>query len=92
MDAGESEDRIRAHVLLCRLALLLVRIIENKTGERWGGIRKEMQRIFIGYYKSKDGRFKQVSTVSNKQREWLNRLGLKAPPTLLDVSILSENA
>jgi len=29
------EDRIRAHVLLCWLALLLVRVIENGTGRTW---------------------------------------------------------
>lgn len=86
------EDRIRAHILLCWLALLLVRIIENKTGERWAGIRREMQRIFIGDFKAKDGRFKQVSKLNNKQREWLNRLGLKAPPTLVDIRIKGENA
>ena len=29
------EDRIRAHVLLCWLALLLIRIAETATGETW---------------------------------------------------------
>ena len=29
------EDRIRAHVLLCWLALLLIRIIETTTATTW---------------------------------------------------------
>ena len=29
------EDRIRAHVQLCWLALLLIRVVENATGESW---------------------------------------------------------
>jgi hypothetical protein len=29
------EDRIRAHVQLCWLALLLIRVIENATGDTW---------------------------------------------------------
>ena len=33
------EPRIRAHVLLCWLALLLVRVAERRTGRDWGGCR-----------------------------------------------------
>ena len=31
------EDRIRAHVILCWLALLLIRVVENTTGRPWAG-------------------------------------------------------
>src|SRR5690606_7069998 len=34
------EDRIRSHILLSWLALLLVRIAEVKTGETWNVLRK----------------------------------------------------
>jgi len=33
------EDRIRAHVTLCWLALLLARIIENACGQTWPVLR-----------------------------------------------------
>ncbi|MDP2930115.1 MAG: IS1634 family transposase, partial [bacterium] len=39
-----KEERIRAHVLLCYLALLLVRIAERETGETWDHIRSVMER------------------------------------------------
>jgi hypothetical protein len=39
------EDRIRAHVLLCWLALLLIRIIENLAGSTWHRVRPELQRL-----------------------------------------------
>ena len=42
-----KDDRIRSHVLLCFLALLLVRIAETKTGLSWPRIRKEMQRLHL---------------------------------------------
>ena len=29
------EERIRAHVILCWLALLLIRVAENETGQPW---------------------------------------------------------
>ena len=41
------EDRIRAHVLLCWLALLLIRVAETAAGEpwTWNRIRAELQRL-----------------------------------------------
>jgi hypothetical protein len=36
------EHRIRAHVLLCWLALLLIRIIENATGTTWARAREDL--------------------------------------------------
>jgi transposase len=33
------EDRIRAHILLCWLALLLIRVAETSTGHTWNRIR-----------------------------------------------------
>src|SRR5206468_12447125 len=41
------EDRIRAHVLLCWLALLLIRVAETTAGGSWtwNRIRAELQRI-----------------------------------------------
>ena len=38
------EHRIRAHVLICWLALLLVRVAEQHTGQTWHRIAAEMQR------------------------------------------------
>ena len=35
------EDRIRAHAGLCWLALLLIRIVENATGDSWRSVRDE---------------------------------------------------
>ena len=37
------EDRIRAHVILCWLALLLIRVTENTAGQPWNRIRAELQ-------------------------------------------------
>ena len=39
------EERIRAHVLLCWLALLLVRVAENQAGQTWLTMRRELDRI-----------------------------------------------
>ena len=44
---GYREDRIRAHVQLCWLALLLLRVIENATGDTWRTIRHELDRMHL---------------------------------------------
>jgi hypothetical protein len=39
------EHRIRAHVLICWLALLLTRIAERSYGQSWRNIRRETSRL-----------------------------------------------
>ena len=74
------EDRIRAHVLLCWLALLLVRIIENATGETWTSVKTVMDRMKLVKFKSKDGSFLQRTDTTPRQKSILSSLELKEPP------------
>jgi hypothetical protein len=53
------EERIRAHVLLCWLALLLVRVAENTTGQTWPDMRRELDRIHLGTFTGSAGTFRQ---------------------------------
>ena len=78
-----KDDRIRAHVLLCWLALLLVRIAENETGLTWSRLRTEMQRLHIGEFITKDGRILQRTELTQSQRNILKKLDIK-PPKLLE--------
>ena len=41
------EPRIRAHVLLCWLALLLIRVAERRTGLTWRRIALELGRVHV---------------------------------------------
>ena len=55
------EDRIRAHVLLCWLALLLIRIIETPTGHRPGtGSGAELDRLHAVTFTGPTGTFRQT--------------------------------
>jgi hypothetical protein len=45
------EDRIRAHILLCWLALLLIRIAETRTGHTWTTLRTEVERIHVAFHR-----------------------------------------
>ncbi len=82
-----KEERIRAHVLLCYLALLLVRIAEQETGETWDQIRAVMERCHLGEFSSKDGRVFQRTELTSDQVNILNRLKIAAPPEVLDVRL-----
>jgi len=50
MQAGSTRNRIRAHVMLCWLALLLARITKSAADRTWPEIRHEMQRIHVGTF------------------------------------------
>jgi hypothetical protein len=41
------EDRIRSHVQLCWLGLLLIRVAENATGDIWRNLRHELDRMHL---------------------------------------------
>jgi len=82
-----KEERIRAHVVLCYLALLLVRIAEHEMGETWDHIRSVMERCYLGEFSSKDGRVFQRTELTSDQANILNRLKIAVPPEVLDVRL-----
>jgi hypothetical protein len=53
------EERIRAHVILCWLALLLIRIIETTTGDTWNNVRRHLDRLHVGTFTGPAGTFRQ---------------------------------
>jgi transposase len=73
------EERIRAHVLLCWLALLLVRVAENTTGKTWPVMRRELGRIHLGTFTGPAGTFRQSTELTKPARDLLARLGIDAP-------------
>jgi len=82
-----KDDRIRSHVLLCWLALLLVRVAEVETGLSWGRIRTEMERLHLGEFISKDGRILQRTELTNEQRNILKKLKITPPKAFKKISV-----
>ncbi len=74
-----KDDRIRSHVLLCWLALLLVRIAELETEMTWPRVRTEMERLHLGKFLHKDGHILQYTELTKNQRNILKKLKI-APP------------
>jgi transposase len=80
-----KDDRIRSHVLLCWLALLLVRISEVETGQTWPTIRRQMQQQNLVYLFGKNGRVLQHTEPTSQQRNILNKLKINPPKRILKV-------
>jgi hypothetical protein len=76
------DDRIRAHVLICFLALVLVRLAETRTAETWRTIRAELGQIRQGHFQSADGEFTQTSELTARQHALHTTLGVPEPPRL----------
>jgi hypothetical protein len=75
-----KEERIRAHVILCWLALLLVRVAETSCGDTWPGLRRELERIKLGTFAGPAGTFCQRTELTSPQRAILAKLQLDEPP------------
>jgi len=80
------EDRIRAHVLLCWLALLLIRIAETRTGDTWANLRRELQRLHLGTFSGPAGTIRQRTDTTHTQRKILAALDIDEPPKFFDIT------
>jgi transposase len=74
-----KEERIRTHVTLCWLALLLVRILERESGQSWERVRRILERIHLLEVETREGRILQRTELTEEQRELLKGLGMKPP-------------
>ena len=81
------DDRIRSHVLICWLALLLVRIAEVETGQTWPTIRRQMQQQNLVDLFGRNGRILQHTELTQDQRIILKKLKIKAPKRILKTDI-----
>src|SRR5690606_13332115 len=79
------EDRIRAHVLLCWLALLPVRVAETSTRRTWPAMRSELQRLHAVTYTGAAGTAVQTTEPTKTHRDLFAALGLEAPKRILDL-------
>ena len=80
------EERIRAHVLLCWLALLLIRIAENQAGQTWPAMRRELQRISLGTFTGPAGTFRQRTEIPKAARNLLTALNIGVPPKIHELT------
>ena len=80
-----KSDRIRAHVLLCWLALLLIRIVENETGMTWFQVRKMLKQINLVSLQLQEGVVHQSTALTKEQSHVYHSCKVKAPPKIIQL-------
>jgi hypothetical protein len=80
------EDRIRAHVLLCWLALVLIRIIETTTNATWNTLAAELRRLHVITYSGPAGTFQQRTELTEAQRAIYTALNLAPPKKIIELA------
>lgn len=73
-------DRIKAHVLLCWLGMLLIRVAETETGTTWFQIKKTIANIQLGILELPDGVAHQTSKLSSRQKNLYKQINVDPPP------------
>jgi hypothetical protein len=81
-----KEERIRAHVILCWLALLLARVAENTCGQTWPELRRQLDRIAVGTFTGPAGTFRQRTEITRPQHDILDKLGVDPPPRIYQLT------
>lgn len=80
-----KEERIRSHVLLCWLALLLIRVAENETSRTWRNIRRETDRMHLVEFTGGDGHVLQRTETTPAQASIFSSLDMKEPPRFFKI-------
>jgi len=78
-------ERIRAHVLLCWLAMLLIRVAENESGRTWFQIKKDLDKLQVGIHRTRAGEVWQSNNPSDRLKELFEALKLRLPPRILSL-------
>jgi Transposase DDE domain len=76
------EHRIRAHVLLSWLALLLIRVAERQTNQTWRRIALELGRLHLVTLTGPAGTIAQTTELTDLQRELYAATGVQPPPRI----------
>jgi hypothetical protein len=80
------EDRVRAHVILCWLALLLVRVIETTTAMTWHHIREHLDELHVGTFTGPAGTYRQRTETTKPQRDLFAKLDLTPPKKIIELA------
>jgi transposase len=80
-----KDERIRCHIFLCFLALVMARIVETKTKKTWAHVRREMSRMFYGKFIHENKTIAQLTELTPEQKSILASLDIKEPSTIVDI-------
>jgi len=77
------DDRIRSHILICWLAMILIRYAENVTERSWYQIEKALADITAGLIESDKVNFWYCSDISDEAKAIFEQLNIVLPKKVL---------
>jgi hypothetical protein len=80
------ERRIRAHVLICWFALLLIRVAERQTGQTWRRIALELQCLHQVTLTGPDVTVQQTTPPSGLAQQILAATAVKPPARITAIT------
>ncbi|CAB4953675.1 unannotated protein [freshwater metagenome] len=80
------EHRIRAHVLICWLGLLLIRVAERQSGQTWRRIALELQRLHQVTLCGPDGTVVQTTPPTPLAAQILAATNVTTPPQITAIT------
>ncbi|MFQ6033977.1 MAG: transposase, partial [Candidatus Bipolaricaulia bacterium] len=78
-------ERIVAHVHLCVLAYLLMRVMENRTQESWGRARERLERISLSRIEGGQAAVLETKRLSLSEQDFLKKCGVVPPPRIVEL-------
>jgi hypothetical protein len=81
-----TPERITAHVHICVLAYLLVRVAENRAQPGWEQVREQMERISLTELTTDCASVLQTKALTRPERDLLNCCKAPLPPQIMQVT------
>ena len=80
-----KEQRIRSHILLCWLAMLMIRIAEQESQMTWFQMKKIFNKFHLGALKTPQGIVRQTSELTPEMKKLFNTLQIDSPNKVFHV-------
>jgi transposase len=85
-----APHRIKAHVSLCMIALLLEHMAENACGDTWRNVRNQLSKQKMVQFFSRKKTVIQTTKPTPQTRNIFNSLEIKLPPTIHSITDTSK--
>ncbi|KXB07354.1 hypothetical protein AKJ54_00395 [candidate division MSBL1 archaeon SCGC-AAA382K21] len=86
-----TDKRVKGHVYVCILALLLKRLIEKKTDEPFNKTMQELEKLKANMLEFRGKKIIQRNQINNTQKQLLESLEIIEPPKVLNVETKNQS-
>ena len=77
-------------MLLCWLALLLIRVIENDSRATWHQLKKLLRPLMVAQHSTKHGIVSETNPVTSEQKRVLDALRVRPPARFPDAPTTTD--